>query len=93
MVLTVVAFHFPAYFVVGAQNAILVNESRSLTKYTKGLYFFTILLFIVAILQVIIMVKDSYDKWIEKRDSVFTTENMVIPPEIPITVQTNNHNP
>jgi len=47
----------------------------------------------VAILQVIIMVKDSYDKWIEKRDSVFTTENMVIPPEIPITVQTNNHNP
>jgi hypothetical protein len=56
------------------QNAILVNESRALTKYTKGLYVFTVLLFVVAILQVIIMVRDSF----------FKTESMTIPPTTPI---------
>jgi len=47
---------------LSAQTAELVNESKTLTKYTKSLKVFTILLFIVAIIQVVLWCIDAYHK-------------------------------
>jgi hypothetical protein len=70
------------------QNSILVKESRALTKYTKGLYWLTAALVVSAIIQIVIMARDSYVKWKEEQDSVYTTENVITPApvlDLPIT--------
>ena len=56
---------------LSGQTSELINESHTLTKYTKSLKLFTILLFIVALLQVVLWFVDYHDKHANDSKSKF----------------------